>query len=99
MQALALDPITVELTYGLERLAMILQKTKSFFEMKWNEKVSYGDLFHRSEVEWSHYNFNQAQIEMWLRHFEDFEKEASHLTSNKPSPSCLRLCDESLSRF
>ena len=85
---LPLDPITVELTYGLERLSMILQKKDSFFQMQWNEQVKYGDLFHRNEVEWSHYNFNRATIGMWLRHFDDFEKEALTLLDlNLPIPA------------
>ncbi|MBP9841585.1 MAG: glycine--tRNA ligase subunit beta [Simkaniaceae bacterium] len=74
-----LSPIPVEITYGLERIAMALQQVDSLFDIKWNEHLSYGDIFHRSEVEWSHYNFNQASTEMWLRHFEDFEKEAGSL--------------------
>lgn len=74
-----LEPISVELTYGLERLCMVLQKKDNFFDMMWNETLTYGDIFHRNEVEWSHYNFNRASTEMWLRHFDDFEKEAKTL--------------------
>ncbi len=74
-----LRPITVELTYGLERLAMILQNVNNIFDIQWDEKLTYRDIFHRSEVEWSHYNFHHASTEMWARHFEDFQKEAKNL--------------------
>ncbi|WP_194846839.1 glycine--tRNA ligase subunit beta [Candidatus Neptunochlamydia vexilliferae] len=75
----SLKPISVELTYGLERLAMIIQKKKSFFEMQYNEKLTYGDIYHQSEIEWSHYNFYKASTKMWHRHFEDYETEAKAL--------------------
>lgn len=74
-----LKPITGEITYGIERLAMYLQKVDSIFDLKWNDTFTYGDIYHRNEVEWSHYNFEKASVSMWLRHFEDYEKEASML--------------------
>lgn len=74
-----LKPITGEITYGIERLAMYLQKVNSIFELKWNEQLTYGDIYHRNEVEWSHYNFEKASTSMWLRHFEDYEQEAKSL--------------------
>jgi len=83
-----LKPISVELTYGLERLSMIVQKKDNFFDMQYNEQFTYGDIYHRNEVEWSHYNFYKASTEMWLRHFEDFEKEAKALVElNLPIPA------------
>lgn len=75
----SLKPISVELTIGLERLAMVVQKKDNFFEMAYNDQFTYGDIYHRSEVEWSHYNFYHASTEMWLRHFEDYEQEAKSL--------------------
>lgn len=84
----SLKPISVELTYGLERLSMIVQKKDNFFDMKYNDQFTYGDIYHRNEVEWSHYNFYKASTEMWLRHFEDYEKEAKHLIQeNLPIPA------------
>ncbi len=65
-----LKPITGEITYGIERLAMYLQKVNSIFDIQWNEEIKYGDIYHRNEVEWSHYNFEKASTEMWFRHFE-----------------------------
>ena len=55
-----LKPITGEITYGIERLAMYLQKVNSIFDLQWNEEFTYGDIYHRNEVEWSHYNFEKA---------------------------------------
>ena len=84
----SLHPITVEITYGLERLCMALQKKNNFFDMQWNENLTYGDVCHRNEVEWSHYNFYNASTEMWLRHFADFEQEAKSLIKSKlPIPA------------
>ncbi len=47
--------------------------------MKWNDELTFRDIAHRSEVEWSIYNFEESSTSMWLRHFEDFEKEAKTL--------------------
>lgn len=81
-------PVTGELTYGLERLAMYLQKVDSFFDLQWNEHLTYGDIYQRNEKEFSHYNFEEANVDMWFRHFNDFEKEAQHLISkNYPLPA------------
>src|SRR5581483_3204460 len=74
-----LKPVSVEITYGLERLAMFIQNKDSFYDMKWNDELTFRDIAHRSEVEWSTYNFEEASTSMWLRHFEDFEKEAKDL--------------------
>ncbi|MCF7806532.1 MAG: glycine--tRNA ligase subunit beta [Simkaniaceae bacterium] len=76
---IALNPVSVEITYGLERLSMLLQKKTNFFDMQYNHMLTYGDVFHRNEVEFSTYNFEQATVDMWQKHFEDFEKEAQHL--------------------
>lgn len=85
---LNLKPITGEITYGIERLAMYLQKVNSIFDIQWNEEITYGDIYHRNEVEWSHYNFEKASTEMWYRHFNDYEKEAQRLmTEGLPLPA------------
>ncbi len=78
---LPLNPIAVEITYGLERLAMYIQNVDNIFDVKWNEELTLRDLSHRSEVEWSTYNFTHASTSMWLRHFDDFEKEAETLVA------------------
>ncbi len=79
-----LSPVSVELTYGLERLAMYLQSKDSVYDLAWNEHVSYGDIYHRNEVEQSRYNFESSDATMLLAHFNDFERE------------CLRLTEEGL---
>lgn len=83
-----LKPITGEITYGIERLAMYLQQVNSIFDLQWNQDVTYGDIYHRNEVEWSHYNFEKASTAMWLKHFEDYEKEAKRIISEQlPIPA------------
>lgn len=73
------SPVSGELTYGLERLAMYIQGVDSMFDLKWNETLLYGDIYKRNEYEWSHYNFHEANTEMWHRHFSDFEAEAGRM--------------------
>lgn len=80
-----LKPITGEITYGIERLAMYAQKVDSIFDLKWNEELTYGDIYLRNEVEWSHYNFENASTDMWLRHFNDYEKECKQLVAKNLS--------------
>ncbi len=65
-----LDPITVELTYGLERLAMYLQGVDNVYDLEWVKGVSYGDVFHRNEVEQSKYNFELADTGVLLKMFD-----------------------------
>src|ERR1700693_2122486 len=76
-------PVTGELTYGLERLAMYLQGVESIFDITWTQspagRVSYGDVFHQNEVEQSRYNFEYADIAVLLRGFEEHESACSAL--------------------
>ncbi|PKM83097.1 MAG: glycine--tRNA ligase subunit alpha [Firmicutes bacterium HGW-Firmicutes-14] len=69
-------PVCAEITYGLERLAMFIQKIDSVFDIIWVENITYGDVHHRGEVEHSHYNFEIADTEMLFAMFSMFEKEA-----------------------
>ncbi|MCE2983110.1 MAG: glycine--tRNA ligase subunit alpha, partial [Parachlamydia sp.] len=85
---LELNPITGEITYGIERLAMVLQKVDTIFDLQWNDSLTYGDIYLQNEVEWSHYNFDKASTLMWQRHFEDFENEAKQLIKEQlPIPA------------
>lgn len=79
MGSIPVHPVSVELTYGLERLAMYVQNVSSIYDVRWNDKFTIGELSKRNEVEWSTYNFEKASIEMWLSHFNDFEKECKML--------------------
>lgn len=74
-----LKPVTGEITYGTERLALYLQKKESIFDIQWSDALTYGDIYHQNEIDWSHYNFENASVEMWFRHFDDYEKEAKAL--------------------
>lgn len=68
-------PVSVELTYGLERLAMYLQGVESVYDLKWNKDVTYGDIYHQNEVEQSRHNFDESNAKMLLGQFNDFERE------------------------
>jgi glycyl-tRNA synthetase alpha chain len=74
--SIELAPISVEITYGLERIAMYLQEVDSVYDLKWNKSVRYGDLYHQQEVEQSTYNFEIADIDMLLTLFNRYESEA-----------------------
>ena len=83
-----LKPVMGEITYGLERLALYLQEIDSFFDLKWNDELTYGDIYHHSEVEWSHYNFEEATVDMWHEHFDQYEAEAKKLMEKElPFPA------------
>ncbi|KAA0218985.1 MAG: glycine--tRNA ligase subunit alpha [Lautropia sp.] len=77
--SLKCQPITGEITYGLERIAMYLQGVESVFDLVWTEGISYRDVFHQNEVEQSAYNFEHANTGMLFRHFDDYESEAKRL--------------------
>ncbi|MDY7031224.1 MAG: glycine--tRNA ligase subunit alpha [Thermodesulfobacteriota bacterium] len=74
-----LKPISVELTYGLERIAMYLQGIDNVFDLEWVEGIMYGDVHHQSEVEFSTYNFKAADVGMLFQLFEMYEKESMGL--------------------
>ncbi len=71
-----LDPISVELTYGLERIAMYLQNIHNVFEVKWNEALCYGDIHLSTEQQFSRYNFEAANVRMLFKLFDMYEAEA-----------------------
>ncbi len=82
------NPVMVELTYGLERLAMFLQSVDNVYDLNWNgkegaEKISYGDVCTQQEVEFSKYSFECADVEQLNQHFIDAEKECQKLASQK----------------
>lgn len=74
-----LDVTLAEITYGLERIAMFIQKKNSLFDIMWNEHVTYGDVHLEGERQFSHFNFEEAHIENHLRYFKDYEEEAKKL--------------------
>jgi len=74
-----LHPIPVEITYGLERIAMVIQKEDDVFNLKWNKNITYRDVQWQAEVEHSTYNFEKADIEMLFNLFATYENEAKKL--------------------
>jgi len=83
------DPVSTELTYGLERLTMYVQGVESVYDIDYNGAgVSYGDVFKRAEREFSAYNFEFADTEILFRHFQDAEKECKALLERRlPLPA------------
>ncbi|WP_066284142.1 MULTISPECIES: glycine--tRNA ligase subunit alpha [Arsenophonus] len=82
-------PVTGEITYGLERLAMYIQGVDNIYDLLWSDgllgKITYGDIYHQNEVEQSVYNFECANINFLFESFEWYEKEAKDLLSLKIS--------------
>jgi glycyl-tRNA synthetase alpha chain len=74
-----LEVITGEITYGLERIAMYLQKAESIFDLKWNEEVTWGDIYRDFEREFSAYNYEESDPDFYLQLFERYEAEAKRL--------------------
>ena len=77
--SIELHPVLVEITYGVERIAMYLQETESVFDLKWNKSIKYKDVHHQQEVEQSFYNFDYADIDMLLELFNKYEAEAMRI--------------------
>ncbi len=79
-----LKPIPGELTYGIERIAMYIQGVDNVYDLDWGGGLKYGDVHHQTEVEFSTYNFEEADTGMMLQLFDMFEKE------------CIRLAEKEL---
>lgn len=89
---LSCKPVTGELTYGLERMAMFILGYDNLFELPWSKTthgvVTYGDVFHQNEVEMSTYNFEHANVDELFHQFDYYEKEAQKLISHQlPLPA------------
>lgn len=76
---ISLDIIPVEITYGIERLATYLQDVNSVYDIQYNEKLKYGDVYHQAEIDWSHYNFTYANIDRLMQSFNIAYDEAKYL--------------------
>lgn len=86
-------PVAVELTYGLERLAMYVQGVENVYDLAFNDEgVTYGDVFLQAEREYSAHNFEHANTEMLFRHFADAEAECQSLLKNKISLPAYDQC-------
>jgi len=93
MAGLECKPVSVELTYGLERICMFTQQKKSVFDLLWNDEgIKYKDVFHQAEKEFSEYNFEHANTENLFKIFDMFELEAKSLTEKKISLPAYDQC-------
>ncbi|PLX85874.1 MAG: glycine--tRNA ligase subunit alpha [Desulfuromonas sp.] len=79
-----LRPIPGEITYGIERIAMYIQGVDNVYDLEWVDGIKYGDIHHQTEVEFSHYNFEEADTDMLFQLFDMYEKE------------CIRLAEKQL---
>ena len=94
------DPVPVELTYGLERLAMYIQGVENVFDLDFNGRgVTYGDVFLRAEQEYSAYNFELADTEILFRHFADAETECRALLVRNLALPAYDQCIKASHRF
>ena len=89
-----LNPVTVEITYGTERIAMYLQEVDSVYDLQWSDEIKYHDIHHRTEYEFSKYNFEVANIDMLKDLFIKSKEECiSLIKNNLPLPAydyCLK---------
>ena len=88
-----LDPITVELTYGIERICMYIQDVDNVFDIQWNKDITYRDVYHRNEYEFSHYNFNIADVNLYFKLFDIYEKECYEILNYKNEKIVLPAYD------
>jgi glycyl-tRNA synthetase alpha chain len=89
---IVLDPITVEITYGTERIAMYLQQVDNVYDLAWTESVSYGDVHHETEVQFSRYNFEEGDVAMLMSTFQAFEGECRRLLAKKLTLPAYDYC-------
>jgi glycyl-tRNA synthetase alpha chain len=92
---LDLFPISGEITYGLERITMFLTDVDNVFDLPWNDSITYREVRHRDEFEFSKYYFELADVSLYFRLFDDFEKEAQRLIEQRlvlASYDCCLKC-------
>jgi glycyl-tRNA synthetase alpha chain len=81
-------PTNVELAYGLERIALYIQRVDDIKDIRWNEETAYGDIFFEKEVEFSQYNFRELPVDSCFKAFDDYERQAKKLIDSKlPYPA------------
>jgi glycyl-tRNA synthetase alpha chain len=76
-----LKPVSVELTYGIERIAMYLQNVDSIYDIEWTKGIKYGEVHKQDEIEFSRFNFDESNVELLLGQFDSYEKEAKRLNA------------------
>jgi len=93
MAGIECKPVSVEITYGLERLCMFIQNKKNVFDLKWNnEDVSYKEIFYQAEKEFSAYNFEYANTDSLFKIFDMIQQEAKSLIEKKVSLPAYDQC-------
>lgn len=90
--SLDLHPISVELTYGLERIAMYLQGVDNVYDLQWNDEFTYGQVAHQQEVEQSTYNFEVADVDMLFKRFNMYEAESKRTIAKGLVLPAYELC-------
>ena len=80
---MSLDPVSVEITYGLERIAMYLQEVENVYDLTWNGRLRYGEVHHEGEVQFSKYNFEAADVPMLRQAFSLWEAESMRLAEQR----------------
>jgi len=78
-----LKPVSGELTYGIERIAMYIQGVDNVYDLEWVDGIKYGDIHHQTEVEFSHYNFEEADTDMLTNLFDMYEEECKRLAEKE----------------
>jgi len=81
--SIELHPVSVEITYGLERISMYLQGVDNVYDLQWNNNITYGDVYHQQEIEQSIYNFELADVDMLLDLFNKYEAEGMSIIKEK----------------
>ena len=77
------SPVTAEMTYGIERISMYLQNVENIYDLKWSDKVRYGEMFKAAEYQHSKYSFEDCNAELLFRQFKEYEEEAFRLLGLK----------------
>lgn len=94
-----LQPVTAELTYGVERIAMYLQNVDSIFDIRWDKNVTYGQIRHPWEVEYSHFHFEETDAAFYFELFERYEKECHRLLGRGLTLPAYEHCMKSSHAF
>ncbi|MBW1894405.1 MAG: glycine--tRNA ligase subunit alpha [Deltaproteobacteria bacterium] len=90
--SIELHPVSVEITYGLERIVMYLQGIDNVYDIQWNDDIKYGDVHHQQEVEQSTYNFEKADIDMLFDFFNKYEAEAKRIIEHSMILPAYEYC-------
>jgi glycyl-tRNA synthetase alpha chain len=90
--SIRLDPVSVEITYGLERIAMYLQEKENVYDILWNDHITYEDVHRKGEWEFSVYHFQLADVDMLLKTFDMYERESKRLSERELALPAYDYC-------